>query len=267
MRLKLRLRVAAVLWTRAIEEATAAMALKPGGSTAGVPARILKNYLCIGVNCVTRALEIAGCSEALLTACNGGHQPDHAAALRHASEAAAARGTSPNWGLELPACGHASAREPENHQESDGEQQGGPGGARALEVAIMQQTLDTGDKALPLDVAVSMAAAPASAVDCPSVEAAAEMEGRQQGQCLKLLILAADVQPKQLTAHLPGLSAVAGVPVASINGPNRTGSALLGASLGLRTTMALAIKSGHPALDKGVEAILSHLNGMVALTP
>eukprot|EP00850_Spirogloea_muscicola_P017898 SM000158S02030 [mRNA] locus=s158:111878:113073:- [translate_table: standard] len=243
------------------------MAPRPNGRKAGVPARILKSYLCIGVNSVTRALEIAGCSEAVLTACSDGRQPEYAAASRHASQAAAAWGTSPDGGLELPACGPASGREPDNHQDSGSEQQGGPGGARAQEVATMQQSLDAGDMALSLDVAVSMAAAPASAVDCPSVAAAAEMEGRQQGKCLKLLILAADVQPKQLTAHLPGLAAVAGVPVASINGPNRTGSALLGASLGLRTAMALAIKSGHPALDKGVEAILSHLTGMVALTP
>eukprot|EP00850_Spirogloea_muscicola_P006631 SM000032S12015 [mRNA] locus=s32:85499:86692:+ [translate_table: standard] len=245
----------------------AAMARRPDGSTAGVPARILKRYLCVGVNSVTRALEIAGSSEELLTACNDGRQPDHAAALRHASQVAAASGHSPDWGLELPACGPASGREPDNHQDSDGEQQGGPGEARAQEVTTMQQTVDAGDRASQLDIAVSKAAAPACAVDCPRVAAAAEMEGRQQGQRLKLLILAADVQPKQLTEHLPGLAAAAGVPVASITGPNRKGSALLGAPLGLRTAMALAIKSGHPALDKGVEAILSHLSSMMAFTP
>lgn len=79
---------------------------------------------------------------------------------------------------------------------------------------------------------------------------------RANGTPLQAVIVAMDVQPKALVAHLGVLCASRGVLMLPISGGDGTGSLKLGEVLGTRTAIAIGIKEGDTPINWAVESIM-----------
>lgn len=73
---------------------------------------------------------------------------------------------------------------------------------------------------------------------------------------LQAVLVAADVQPKSLVAHLGVLCASRGVVMLPISGGDGSGSLKLGEVFGTRTAIAIGIKEGDTPINWAVESIL-----------
>ncbi|XP_024357829.1 uncharacterized protein [Physcomitrium patens] len=73
---------------------------------------------------------------------------------------------------------------------------------------------------------------------------------------LQAVIVAADVQPKALVAHLGALCASRGVVILPVSGGDGSGSLKLGEVLGTRAAIAIGIKEGDTPINWAVESIM-----------
>ncbi|KAG0597957.1 hypothetical protein M758_12G033100 [Ceratodon purpureus] len=79
---------------------------------------------------------------------------------------------------------------------------------------------------------------------------------RAKATPLQAVIVAIDVQPKALVAHLGVLCASRGVLMLPIRGGDGSGSLKLGEVLGTRTAIAVGIKEGDTPINWAVESIM-----------
>ncbi|KAL2630356.1 hypothetical protein R1flu_015042 [Riccia fluitans] len=78
--------------------------------------------------------------------------------------------------------------------------------------------------------------------------------GKSKPETLQAIVVAVDVQPKNLVGHLGYLCHSRGVPMVSINGGDGMGSLRLGEVLGLKTAVVIGIKIAVVS-----DALLKHL--------